>query len=558
MNMNALKSSLNLILIGNLLLTSCPIEAASLKSQPAFLNTQTQFTESALVQWPVFIQVPSWLRRSQAAKIPRISPDSDARRSMHPVYLGVSGHFYNPRRLLHGEKSSTSRIYSLRESRDLVMKLTWAPDHFAVLDNEVQTLIHLQQLGKRGLVPEFVDMGQEAGLAPRYKFMITKRFNRFKTLEDVIIHNHRSSGGWWKRLLESTAKQQQIPLMRHLLQLEKMTAILTVVQSIHEAGVYHLDLKPSNIIESIDSPNEIKILDFDAAILSALAMNGGRGIQRGSPEYAAPEQLDESVGKLSAATDVYALGVILRQMLTGYMPVNVDTQGQTTILSSQELRDSLDELYLSDALKTILRKALAFNPADRYQNVSEMKAAIQLAQDELVSNIHQIKTYSLKFWLSRAGMTLTFMLANAQNVLGRVTQNGQEKGFFDGWSPGQMAVGIFIGIAVIIVLARAALNSYFGVNSLPKKKKKMGTRVTEAIRERATEKLHGKGNGKYKSMEFLSLLFFSHQYAPELAPFVMGSGMLVVAWMLLRPYFSNAKSVLQPSLKKIQPFLQSV
>ena len=98
--------------------------------------------------------------------------------------------------------------------------------------------------------------------------------------------------------------------------------IVEAVQFAHQKMVVHLDLKPSNVL--VDRAGEVKLLDFGVArLLAAPTKNEASSQTSGfagaaTPEYAAPEQLEG--GPVSAATDVYALGIILHELLTGGRP----------------------------------------------------------------------------------------------------------------------------------------------------------------------------------------------------------------------------------------------
>jgi serine/threonine-protein kinase len=145
----------------------------------------------------------------------------------------------------------------------------------------------------------------------------------------------------------------------------------------HARGVVHLDLKPANVLLHPDG--RLLLADFGLAhLLEAGAVEGGTSLQFGTPAYMAPEQIE---GKPEAASDIYALGIILYQLLTGKVPF----QGSSplAILRKQAtepppaLRTSRPELPL--ALESVLGKALAKEPAARYQTAGALRSAFQSA-----------------------------------------------------------------------------------------------------------------------------------------------------------------------------------
>jgi serine/threonine-protein kinase len=139
--------------------------------------------------------------------------------------------------------------------------------------------------------------------------------------------------------------------------------VCDAVQHAHEALVVHRDLKPANIF--VSSAGEVKLLDFgiakllDPALFGQSASTTRTGETVMTPEYAAPEQL--LGGPITTATDVYALGVVLYELLTGVRPLTLDarTSGQVEravasarIVPPSELlgrsrRDDLDSVVLA-------------------------------------------------------------------------------------------------------------------------------------------------------------------------------------------------------------------
>jgi eukaryotic-like serine/threonine-protein kinase len=155
--------------------------------------------------------------------------------------------------------------------------------------------------------------------------------------------------------------------------------VLAAVGRAHRQLVIHRDLKPSNILVTNDG--EAKLLDFgiaklieDEATAAAddLTRLGGRLL---TFRYAAPEQVHGET--LSTATDVYALGVVLHELLTGQSPYRRVRDGSVPGLADFEQQDfalpsSLTSTKgISGDLDAILLKALRRNPADRYGTVEQ-------------------------------------------------------------------------------------------------------------------------------------------------------------------------------------------
>ena len=159
-----------------------------------------------------------------------------------------------------------------------------------------------------------------------------------------------------------------------------ITPIADALAYAHEFGIIHRDVKPSNILFDqkgrpiLTDFGIAKILETDEATLT------GTGMGVGTPEYMAPEQWQ---GKTSAATDQYALGVVLYELITGKKPYSADTPAAIAILQATEPlpRPSAMVPKIPDIVEKVLYKALARDPRDRYQSMAIFhKALVKLEQ----------------------------------------------------------------------------------------------------------------------------------------------------------------------------------
>jgi eukaryotic-like serine/threonine-protein kinase len=148
--------------------------------------------------------------------------------------------------------------------------------------------------------------------------------------------------------------------------------VLSALGFAHENGIVHRDIKPSNIM--ILQDDRVKVADFGIARLEASEFTIV-GDLLGTPAYMAPEQL--SGGPIDHRTDLFAAGVILFEMLTGVKPFR--GKSITEIMSFMEKRGPEDIRTLNpavpEALKHVIGKSVAFDPAERYADAAAFSKA---------------------------------------------------------------------------------------------------------------------------------------------------------------------------------------
>lgn len=157
------------------------------------------------------------------------------------------------------------------------------------------------------------------------------------------------------------------------------------VDDAHSAGIIHRDLKPANIFvcrATKHAPEYAKVLDFGIAKVSQdVTQVTQAGALVGTPFSMAPEQLCN--GDIDRRTDVYAFGVMLYQLLSGELPFSSDSLGELVMQICRGEPHPLRAVVpgLSAEIEGVVMRALARDPAARFQNLSELVAALASVAD---------------------------------------------------------------------------------------------------------------------------------------------------------------------------------
>ncbi|MCA9283777.1 MAG: protein kinase [Phycisphaerales bacterium] len=199
--------------------------------------------------------------------------------------------------------------------------------------------------------------------------------------------------------------------------------VCDAVASAHRLGVVHRDLKPQNIL--VDATEQPKVLDFGIARctdsdIAVTTVHTDVGQLVGTLPYMSPEQVAGDVSRLDARCDVYALGAVAYELLTGELPLNV--RELPIAEAARVIRDedpvplsSISRVFRGD-LETIVAKALEKEPSRRYASAEELGADIRryLADEPIVARpagtVYQLRKFAQRNRILVGGVVATILM----------------------------------------------------------------------------------------------------------------------------------------------------
>lgn len=267
--------------------------------------------------------------------------------------------------------------------------------HDNILGEEVALKTLLPQFARDKLVVE--RFFNEARIARRLAHPNIVRVHDIGSTGKVIyISMEFVAGKSLRNAMEQLRQGARMPVLQTLLVMDELCAALEYA---HQYTI-HRDIKPENVM--IDQTGRVKLMDFGISKLMADTRLTGASVVMGTPFYMAPEQLRNS-RDVDARADIYSMGVMLYEILTGNVPTGVP-KPLSEILTG--VPKELDE---------VVRRCVEPDPKDRFQSVTELRAAIARVREPLGADVKvsrwrpHVTTQTVPVYRARkiAGIVLT-------------------------------------------------------------------------------------------------------------------------------------------------------
>jgi hypothetical protein len=268
--------------------------------------------------------------------------------------------------------------------------------------------------------------------------VVTRFFNEARAINQIAHENiveildfgHTNDGQPYfiMELLEGEPLSE--PIARGPMDLARVALIADqmcrALEAAHAKGIVHRDLKPQNVqlVTKADGSLQVKILDFGVAkiLASAEGLEAAKtrtGLLMGTPLYMSPEQC-RGTGPIDCRADIYALGVMLFEMLAGRPPFVADGLGELFAMHMFQPAPSLADLApgVPEHLAAAVMKALAKEPNDRFRSMDELRAALASPGDLKRSEPNPTEAAARVVPLPRGGKTpaMVAVLAMAATV----------------------------------------------------------------------------------------------------------------------------------------------
>ncbi|MBX3250655.1 MAG: serine/threonine protein kinase [Myxococcales bacterium] len=219
--------------------------------------------------------------------------------------------------------------------------------------------------------------------------------------------------------------------------------VLSALEAAHDRGIVHRDLKPDNVFLSRDG---VKLLDFGISknIIDDNTLSLTRtGIVVGTPYYLAPEQA-RGERNIDQRVDLWAAGVLLYESLTGMLPFTADNYNAliAKILTKRPESPAAARPSISPMLESVIMKALAYDPKERFRDAADMRFAL-LSAKEVPSREVKLPVFDEVVDRVRSEVAELGMTDERTMVMGGVRfDGGEETEISDGFSLSDLDIDV--------------------------------------------------------------------------------------------------------------------
>lgn len=207
--------------------------------------------------------------------------------------------------------------------------------------------------------------------------------NDFNNKEYVIIMEYFKGNTLSKYIQKGITDEDIMDIFKKIL--EGVKALHNTI--INQHGIIHRDLKPDNIL--INDDKEVKIIDYGLSKIIDFSTITSTGKAVGSPLYMSPEQITDGKN-IDERADIYALGIILYEMITGHVPYKANTIPELIleILNNPIIPPTQFRKSIGENIQTAIYKSTAKKAYQRFKNIEEFEKFIA---EEKITSIKMFK-----------------------------------------------------------------------------------------------------------------------------------------------------------------------
>lgn len=284
--------------------------------------------------------------------------------SQKPLGEGGMGKVYRGKQI---------NMHNTSMSRDVAIKFMFAglpPNVIQRAENEASIRIHNDNLIEMMGFLAVEDRTPNGNVA--YRYHVVSELLIGVSLSDLIQGIVTDQNGSPMPYAQTLYKMYTSTPEQFAVQVIKK--ILSGIMALHDAGYIHRDIDPSNVMITRDG--KIKLIDFGIAKKVDGLMSHDRNLTTagqfmGKPQYAAPELIIGDLKNQNKPTDIYAIGILLFQLITGHLPF----EGPSNVVLNSHLHNKLPLNQIKDKrLRDILKRATDKDCTKRYQSAAEFRA----------------------------------------------------------------------------------------------------------------------------------------------------------------------------------------